>query len=66
MKLSDNAIQEFKKIYLKKFGVELSGDQANEKGLELLNFFQLIYRSIPTDAYRPVVKDYANCLKTNK
>lgn len=47
MRLSQKAILEFKAIYLKKFGVALTDEKANELGLELLEFFKLIYRPIP-------------------
>jgi len=50
MQLSNKAIADFKKIYQKKFGVSLSNVEANEKGLELLNLFKLVYRPIPKKA----------------
>ena len=49
MKLSRKAIDGFKKIYQREFKVELSDEEANEKGLELLEFFRLIYKPIPKD-----------------
>lgn len=45
--LSKKAISEFKRIYLKEFGNKLNDNEANEKGLELLNFFKLIFKPIP-------------------
>lgn len=50
MQLSNRAITDFKKIYQKKFGVDLNDDDANEKGVELLNLFRLVYRPIPKKA----------------
>ena len=50
MQLSNKAINDFKKIYQKSFGVSLSDNEANEKGLELLTFFKLVYRPIPKTA----------------
>lgn len=47
MRLSKKAIDEFKVIYLQKFGIQLSDEQANELGVELLEFFKLIYKPIP-------------------
>lgn len=47
MRLSKQAIDEFKTIYLKKYGVQLTDEQANELGVELLEFFKLIYKPIP-------------------
>lgn len=44
MKLSDKAIEDFKKIYQKKFNVHLTDDDANRLGIELLNFVKLMYR----------------------
>jgi hypothetical protein len=47
MQLSKKAIDDFKKIYFEEFKVELSDEEANVKGLELLNFIKLIYKPIP-------------------
>jgi len=44
MKLSDKAIEDFKKIYQKRFKILLSDDDANRLGIELLNFVKLMYR----------------------
>lgn len=48
MRLSEKAISEFKRIYAEKFGVDLSKEQANSYGIELLQLFKLVYRSIPS------------------
>lgn len=47
MQLSQQAIRDFKKTYLKVKGKKLSNREANEKGLKLLNFFKLVYKPIP-------------------
>ena len=47
MRLSDKAIEEFREIYKKQFKEELSVEEANEKGLELLKFMKAIYKPIP-------------------
>jgi hypothetical protein len=47
MKLSNQAITEFKSIYQSKFGIDLTDDEANLKGLEVLDFFRYIYRRVP-------------------
>lgn len=49
MKLSKEAIDEFKRIYLKQFKKQLSNEEANEKGVELLEFFKLIYKPVAKD-----------------
>jgi len=48
-RLSDKAIKEFKKIYADVYGREISEDEAQSLGLELLTFFKLIYKPIPSD-----------------
>ncbi|HEX3033940.1 MAG TPA: hypothetical protein VHT73_02260 [Thermodesulfobacteriota bacterium] len=45
MRLSKEAIEEFKEIYRKKFGEVISDEEAYEKGLRLLRLFKLIYQS---------------------
>lgn len=42
MKLSQESIREFIEIYKAEFGKEISFEEAEEMGLELLNFYQLI------------------------
>lgn len=49
MKLSDAARTTFKEKYIEKYGVQLSDDQADEKGWELLRFMQVIYKPIPKE-----------------
>ena len=49
MQLSRKAIDDFKKIYLDKFKVELTDDEANKKGVKLLEFMKLIYKPIPVN-----------------
>ena len=49
MRLSKEAIEEFKRIYYKEFGKVLSDEEAQEKGQNLLSLFKIIYRSIPLD-----------------
>lgn len=45
--LSKKALQDYKAIYKKRYGVELSDQEAQEKGRKLLEFFKLIYQPIP-------------------
>lgn len=47
MQLSVSAISNFKRVYEQRFGVMLSDEEANEKGLDLLRFMKLIYKPIP-------------------
>ncbi|MBU6402523.1 MAG: hypothetical protein KGS61_19555 [Verrucomicrobia bacterium] len=45
MRLSPEAITEFKRIFAEECGVVLSDDDANAQGLELLRLFDLLTRS---------------------
>jgi hypothetical protein len=47
MKLSNKAIEDFKKLYLKKHNIKLSDEEANRLGVELLQFIKEIYKPIP-------------------
>lgn len=47
--LSDRAIATFKDVYFSEYGVKLADDDANTKGLELLQWMKVIYRPIPKE-----------------
>ena len=49
MQLSPEAIEEFKKIYLEEFGEAISNDEALERALGLVHFFEIIGRPLPED-----------------
>jgi hypothetical protein len=49
MRLSKEAINEFKAIYSEEFGEEISEAEAQEMGEKLLFLFKVIYRPIPKD-----------------
>lgn len=47
MQLSNEAIQDFKRIYKKEYGKDISDEEANELGLNFLNFFKIILKKPP-------------------
>ena len=47
MRLSKEAIEEFKDTYYKEFGERISDKEAHELGANLLSLFKIIYRPIP-------------------
>ena len=49
MQLSKQAIKEYKEIYKKAFGEEISDQEAYEQGSRLLRLFKAIYKPIPKD-----------------
>lgn len=42
--------REFKALYRKVYGVELSDAEATEKATKLLNLFEVIWRPLPKDS----------------
>lgn len=49
MVLSKEAIKEFKEIYYREFGENISDADAQEMGESLISLFKIIYRAIPKD-----------------
>ena len=49
MSLSKEAIEEFRKIYKKKFGKDISYQEALEKGNKLLALVRAVYKPIKQD-----------------
>jgi hypothetical protein len=49
MKLSKEAIEEFKEIYRKECGEEISDQEAYEKGSRSIELFKIIYKPIPQE-----------------
>ncbi|MCD6297730.1 MAG: hypothetical protein J7M30_11300 [Deltaproteobacteria bacterium] len=47
MRLSKEAIKEFKEIYYKEFGEKISDQEAQEMGGNLISLFKIIYHPIP-------------------
>ena len=49
MLLSQKALKEFREIWKKQFREDITDETANEKGVKLLKFFQLIHYPIPKE-----------------
>jgi len=47
MELSKEAIKEFQDIYYKEFGREISDQEAQELGGNLLSLFRIVYHPLP-------------------
>ena len=54
--LSKEALQEFKKIWVDKFGRELPDDEAVKEATNLLTLFDAIYRPIKKESESKVIK----------
>ena len=60
MRLSSKAIQEYKEIYKKEFGEELSDAEAEEQALRVLHLFWLLLCPLPQ---HPERKNFDNSPK---
>jgi hypothetical protein len=54
--ISKEELKEFKKIYKKRFGKNLSNQIALERATKLLNLMRIIYRSMTKEEYDKVQK----------
>lgn len=54
--LSKEQITKFQKLYKNRFGVEISREQAYEKGIKLIRLVELIYKPITKDDYQKLQK----------
>lgn len=45
--LSDEAIEEFRKLYKKHYKTDISFEEARRRGQNLVNLFEVVYRPIP-------------------
>jgi hypothetical protein len=50
--ISDKAVKEFKEIFKKKYGVELSDADAREQGQRLMNYVEIVYKHAERDLRR--------------
>jgi hypothetical protein len=57
MSLSQEAIEEYKQIYKKKLGEEISDEDAREAGQSLIDLFRVIYRPLHGVDYEKEVKE---------
>jgi len=58
MRLSKEAIKEFKEIYHQEFSKRISDQEAEEMGANLISLFKIIYRPLPgSDETKPMVKN---------
>lgn len=51
MMISNERVQEFKKLYKNRFGVELSDAKAREKSSALVRFLKIIYKPMTKEEF---------------
>lgn len=52
--LSDEQIKKFQMLYHKRFGKEISREEAYEKGIKLMRMVELIYKPMTEAEYQQV------------
>lgn len=56
MVLTDKNIEKFQILYKEKFGVEISKDEAQEKGRQLLQLMSFVYKPVTKKNYEKYTK----------
>ena len=54
--LSDEQIKKFQELWLKRFGKEISREEAYEKGVKLMRLVELTYKPMTQEEYELVAK----------
>ena len=62
MVLTDENITDFQALYKSKFGVEITHEEANEKGMKLARLMSLVYNPMTQEEYDRVQKRRAEIL----
>jgi len=57
--LSKESITEYKKLYKKRYGVDLSDDEAVRRANNLVNLYKAVYQSMPySNKLEPLNRDF--------
>ncbi len=56
MVLSDEDITKFQKLYKEQFGIEISKEDAYEKGIKLLRLMSIVYKPMTEKEYEFIQK----------
>lgn len=66
MGLKDEDIASFKKMYKKAFGVDLDDNEAQDKAINLIRMFELVYKPITKEEMQATLKRQRELRKRNK
>ncbi len=64
MVLSDEDIANFQALYKSEFGIEISKDDAYEKGSKLLGLMSAIYKPIPKEDQEQLIEQESTSYQT--
>lgn len=56
--LTDKQITQFQQIYRKRFGKEISREEAQEKGIKLVNLMRVVYSPLAEKDFNQLKKNY--------
>lgn len=56
--LTDKQITRFQQIYQKRFGKEISREEAQEKGIKLVNLMRVVYSPLAEKDFNQLKKNY--------
>ncbi|HXF29596.1 MAG TPA: hypothetical protein VN457_07070 [Chlamydiales bacterium] len=56
MVISDTQLKKFQELYKQKFGIEISSEEAYEKGIKLVCLLRCIYKPMTEDAFNAIQK----------
>lgn len=62
MVLSDADITKFQALYKSEFGMEISREDAQEKGIKLLRLMSIVYKPMTQSDYEKIQKHRSNTL----
>ncbi|MFC1856039.1 hypothetical protein ACFL2A_05820 [Thermodesulfobacteriota bacterium] len=60
MQLSKQAIEDFRRIYKEEYGEEISEEEANKLGVNLLNFYKIILKKPPNTPNNQEIYERSN------
>jgi len=63
MQLADKHIIEFQKLFKERFGIEITKDEAYEKGSRLVQLFQIIQKPLSQNTCEASIDDSKNLRK---
>ena len=56
MVLSDVQVEQFRALYFKRFGKQISKEEAYEQAIKLISMLKLIYKPMPLEEYEAIQK----------
>jgi hypothetical protein len=55
--LPEEAIEEFKKIYKKEFGIDISNTESSRRANNLINLYRIVYEDFSKENIQRIIKN---------